>query len=272
MKLTDLNIRQCERAHYLMQLASYFSELTDMPGVRFAYTDKLKDIWYNQAYDITVSDKDVDKLVKIIENYLASRDRLPCIYLSPATRPNKLSKLLEAYEYGQFESEAWMFYNYEENAKPYKKPSQITIQEIKNDKDLDVFSDVYRLGLPGPEVEHYVQAVVDGYKYPPALVDISYFVAHYNDKPAGMISLLKIGEFVGVYAVATIEEYQGKGIGKSLIRHVGELSERAGCKYVFLQTVVGETGEAVFQKLGYETLFVRDGYTTKSVIAQLQHG
>lgn len=265
-------IRSSERAHYIMQLASYFSELTDLPGVRFAYTHRLKDIWYNQAYDIEWHSKDIIPLKSIIEEYCSKRDRLPCIYLTPAVKPADLGKRLEEIGYGKFEEETWMFYDFKENSKPYIMPTEISVVEVKSAKEFEMFAGVYRKGLPGPEVEKYIQAVADGLRYIPPLVNIWYFVAKYSDEPAGMLSLLTVGEYAGIYAVATIEKFRGKGVCKALTLHAGRVAERAGSKHMFLQTVVGGDSEIVFRKLGYETLYVREGYTTKDVIAKLQHG
>lgn len=275
MTLDNSTIRECERAHYLMQLSCYFSELTDLPGVRFAYTHRLSDIWYSQAYDIewtSDSPDDIERLVKTIEDYLSRRDRLPCIYLSPATKPSNLASLLEDRNYGKFEAESWMFYDLAENNKPYTPPNDISIIQVSSDADWQLFSEVYRKGLPGPEVDKYIGAVIEGYKFAPPLVNLWYFVAKRQGQPAGMISLVTMGQYAGVYAVATVEEHRRNGVAKTLLRHVGKIAENAGCKYVFLQTVVEGDAEEVFKRSGYKTLFIRDGFTTKDVIKDLEHG
>jgi len=271
MDINISTIRESERVHYIMQLSSYFSELTDLPGVRFSYTYRFTDIWYNQAYDIEWT-SDIKSLKTVVEEYLAKRDRLPCIYTSPATEPENIGKLLEDLGYGMFEEEAWMFYNFDENKKAYTIPDDISITEVKTEQDLEIFAEVYRKGLPGPEVEDYVEACLEGFKYKPPLVNIWYFIAKYQGAPAGMISLLTLGKYAGIYAVATIEEFQKKGIVRALNWVACALAEKVGCKYAFLQTVKGEDSELVFEKLGYETLFIREGYTTKQVIADLEHG
>jgi len=264
-------IRESERAHYIMQLSSYFSELTDRPGVRYAYTHRLQDIWYNQAYDITWEKDDIDELVLDVEKFLKEHDRLPCFYLTPATEPNNLGKLLEEKGYGKFEDEAWMFFDFNVYNEIKDKLNNITISEISVN-NLDVFSDIYRKGLPGPEVEKYIDAVVDGFCYKPPLVDIWYYIAYYSNEPAGMISLLKVGKYAGVYAVATIEKYQKKGIATALNSHVVKIAKQVGAEHIFLQTVVGEESEEIFGKMGYKTIYVREGYTTKEAISDLEHG
>jgi len=272
MRIPNRLIRETERAHYLMQLSSYFSELIDRPGVRFAYTFRFTDIWYNQAYDIEWDPNQMDELLLVIEKFLSSKDRLPCIYVTPAVKPEDIGGLLEERGYGKFETEAWMFYDFEWNKKPAMDAEGISITEVKSDKELEIFSEVYRKGLPGPEVELYIDSVVDGMRFKPPMVDMWYFIANFNGEPAGMASLLKIGEFAGLYAVATIEQFQNKGICRSLCRFIGEFAAQNNANHLFLQTVVGEESEIVFRKVGYKTLYVRDGFTTKEEIENLKHG
>jgi len=272
MNISNSLIRESERAHYIMQLSSYFSELTDLPGVRFAFTHLFTDIWYNQAYDINWSADKFDQLISTVEDYCKRRDRFPCLYLTPASKPDEIRDILKARGYDKFEDEAWMFYDFEENKKPYSMPKEISISEVSSDKDLEIFAEVYRQGLPGPEVEKYIQATIDGFHNKPPLVDIRYFVAFYEREPASMLSFLKVEQYVGIYAVATIGKFQKKGLARALNRHAAGLAENMGAKYMFIQTVVGEDSETGFNKLGYKTWYVRDGFTTKDVISSLEHG
>lgn len=272
MQLSREEIRASERAHYIMQLASYFTELTDEAGVRFAYTNRLSDIWYNQAYDIDCNEDEFSSLMTRIETYFQRRERTPCIYLSPATTPPNASDLLGNRDYAQFESEAWMFYDLGQLKSDYVQPASISISEVTWERDFEMFADIYRRGLPGPEVEKYIDATREGQRYKPSLVDIRYFVGKYEGEPAGMISLLQIGRYAGVYAVATVEEFKKKGLARALNMHVCREAAANGADTIFLQTVSGEHAETVFQRLGYSTLYLRDGYTTRSAVEGLQHG
>jgi GNAT superfamily N-acetyltransferase len=265
-------IRNSERAHYIMQLCSYFNELSDFEGMRYAYTSLLSDIWYNQAYDIITTESKFDSLLQKIIETCKSKDRLPCIYLSPVSEPSNIRELLEKRNFGKFEDESWMFYNFSKFPTNGQKSSDISIKLVENDNDKEIFADIYRKGLPGPEVEKYIQATMIGLENKPPLVDIWYMNAFYKNKPAGMLSLLKIGEYAGVYAVATIEEFQNKGVAKALSEFAAEIAKQNEVKHLFLQTVSGEESEEIFKKLGYETLYVRDGYTTNDVISKLMHG
>ena len=265
-------VRQTERAHYVMQLSVYFSELADLPGVRFACTHRFADTWYNQAYDVVCTEGDAAGLIGTIHDYLRSRDRLPCVYLSPAVEPASFAGLLEGAGFGEFETEAWMFYDFTETDAPGLIPDAIDVRQVSTDADLEAFAHVYRDGFPGPEVEMYIGAAVDGFRHQSPLVDTFLYLASWEGEPAGIVSLYRLGAFAGVYDVATVGSWRRRGIARALLRRAGMQARDMGCDYLFLQTVAGEVGEKAFARLGYSTRYVRRGYTTKDAIAGLRHG
>ncbi len=264
-------VRNVERAHYLMQLSAYFSELTDIAGVRFAYTNKLDDVWYNQAYDINFDGTRVDDLIETVESYFSRRDRRPCLYTSPTSKPAELTDLLQAKGYGKFDDEAWMFYDFSlRDNRPLHR--DISISEVRDEIDVAMFAEIYREGLPGPAIESYIDAAIEGLRYRPPLVSISYFTCTYQERPAGIACLHRIGHYAGLYAVATIPAFQQKGVARALINHISQLAKHEDVKFLFLQTGAGEESEQIFEKLGFKTRFIREGFTRNDTISTLQHG
>ena len=268
-------IRECERAHYFMQLSSYFSELTDLPFVSFAYTKYVTDTWYNQAYNINYMADDFtqakfEDILKTSESFLSERDRETCFYLTPATLPSNFGQLLEKQDYGIFEEEAWMFLD---NTKPPLTTinSNVVVKEVSNEL-LSTFKEVYKRTLPGPEVEGYIKCVVNGFLSQPPMVDIKYYVAFVDSKPIGMLSLLCFGKYAGLYAVAVDADYQKQGVCKALVSKAIEYTQKQNIEYLFLQTGNGAESQTAFEKLGFGTKFLRIGYAPQSVIENMQHG
>lgn len=267
-------IRLAERAHYSMQLSAYFSELVDLPGVRFAFADKLTDTWYNQAYDVDWRNRDLAQLGRTVQTMCESRRRAPCIYLSPASLPETTERYIED-KLGlvRFEEEAWMFHSSEPSS-PRKNSSstRVHIVEATLDEHFPDFVHVYRHGLPGPEVEAYIAAVTDGLRYAPATVDVHYLLAYLGDDPAGMLSILSTNGCSGIYAVATLEPFRQQGVARALVEAGLAIADANASRYVFLQTVAGEESEETFQHMGFETLFTRPGYTTTEIAEGIEHG
>ena len=270
--MENVIILACERAHYLMQLSSYFSTLVDKNNVSFAFSDYVSDTWYNQAYNMALSsDSTPEELASFMEQskrVFSTYNRLPCFYTSPATNPHAISELMEKNDYLPFDEEAWMFYSEQEML---HANSNIEIKQVTEDL-LGAFSDFYRENLPGPEVEEYIKCVINGFFRHPPLVDIRYLLAYKGDSPVGMISILSIGKFAGLYAVAVNEKYRRRGVCRTMISSAISLCNAKGIEHIFLQTGKGEESEIAFAKMGFKTEFVRVGYAHKTAIDNMQHG
>jgi GNAT superfamily N-acetyltransferase len=271
INLTNEEIRLTERAHYYMQLSAYFTELVDLPGVRFAFTNRLTDTWYNQAYDIDWDPDNSNELYKQIERVCVDRDRAPCLYLSPACRPSNLEEIVKKSGLVEFETEAWMFLPLDLDTSGIQK-ADILVEEVSLESNFDEFADVYRRGLPGDDVESYIESVRVGLRYAPPGVDVRYLLARVNGNQAGMLSILTVGECSGIYAVATLPEYQRRGVARALTFEASQIARRNRSSYFFLQTVVGDEGEQAFGRIGFETVFTRTGYTTAAEARSIAHG
>ena len=263
-------IRLTERAHYHMQLSGYFSELVDFPGIRFAFTNRLADTWYNQAYDIDWTHRSDADLGAVIAQRCASRDRAACVYISPANKPKNIATVLKQSGMVPFEDEAWMFFPMTSTLS--ESNESITIRDVGTNDGLSDFCEVYRHGLPGPEVENYIHAARDGFRYAPAGVDVRYLVAYIDGQPAGIMSVLSALGCSGIYNVATVPQFRRKGVARSLARHAVQIAHAYASKYLFLQTVSGDESEHAFSRLGFTTAYTRIGYTTPDVVASLTHG
>lgn len=263
MNINHEFIKETVRAHYILQLGTHISELTDVSGIRFCYTCHFTNYWCNHAYGIEIEPSQVDELISKVESYASKKDREPCIYVSPATKPSNLGGLLEARGYEKAETEAWMFYDFSQHAKPYVRPAEITILDVQTDADFELYADIRRGALPYSEVEFQIQACLDGFKYQAPMVNVTYLVASYNGEPAGIVSLLRLGEYAELYTGATIDRYQKKGVIRALFYEAKSILTKNGVKNIFFQTIVPES-EAAFKKLGYSTLYIRECYMPTS--------
>ena len=265
-------IRRAERAPYFMQLNTYFSELIDVPEARFACTDRFRDTWYNQAYDVVCPEAAIPQVIDRIRTVLEQRDRFPCVYLSPATQPAAaFASRLEADGFVLFERESWMFCSPDDGGRTGRDLPGLQIERVTSARGFERFSEVYREAFPGPEVERYIEALWDSVRHAGALVESCLFLACLGGRPVGILSLYCLGKYAGVYDVATAVTFRRRGIARALLDHACRYAGRLGSEQVFLQTVSGEEGEEAFLKAGFRTRFVRPGYVTEEG-ASLSHG
>ena len=101
------------------------------------------------------------------------------------------------------------------------------------------------------------------YNYLPYIISKELFTAEYNGQVAGMILLLEREDHMLLDVVAVLPEYQGKGIGKSLLEFADEYSVERGFKEIKVCTNVMMTENiAMYTKFGYIEYerAIEDGY------------
>lgn len=76
------------------------------------------------------------------------------------------------------------------------------------------------------------------------------FVADYQGRPAGMVTSILYGDTAYIGYMAVEPAFQGKGLGRALIKHVMSCVERRGCRTVLLDATVA--GEPLYRSLGFE--------------------
>ncbi|WP_424970627.1 GNAT family N-acetyltransferase [Dinoroseobacter sp. S76] len=258
--------RALERLHYQMQLSGYFTELVDSRGVRFAYTEFFNDVWYNQAYDIQGEANSFNDIILETENFFGNRGRAPCFYTSDASPPT-FSEHLERSGYEKFEDESWMLINVSDVKSNEREHTISTVVD-----EYTEFANVYRQGLPGPEVEQYIEAAIKGHRYAPGNVSVEYLIAKTGGTTSGMLGLVIIPPIAGIYAVATVPEMRNKGVARALNCRAAEIAKSLSCSHMMLQTVAGQESENVFKKMGYWRAFLRQGYAPREIVKDMKHG
>ncbi len=100
---------------------------------------------------------------------------------------------------------------------------------------------------PDQNVIQYYENTADHY----LSSDISLLVASYRGIPCTTAELFPTDhETAGVYGLATLESFRGKGLGFQMMQHVINLSIKRGFKHLILQAT-GE-GIGIYRKLGFQ--------------------
>lgn len=85
---------------------------------------------------------------------------------------------------------------------------------------------------------------------------ISLVIYYDGDKPVSVIEMFGTGgETIGLYSLATLADYRGKGIGSTLLKFALKKAKESGYKKAILQA--SEDGIGIYKKYGFaaETLF-----------------
>ncbi|ATW25098.1 GNAT family N-acetyltransferase [Candidatus Formimonas warabiya] len=124
-----------------------------------------------------------------------------------------------------------------------RKASLFDEKEILNCANISYEMYIGRLGKkPQPMLDNYASLIAAGNVY----------VTEWNGQIVGILVLLDFEDYVLLDNVAVIPSYQGKGIGKSLIKYAENYAVERGVKEIRLYTNVKMVENiSIYKKLGY---------------------
>jgi len=250
---------EAKNAHYLLQTGAYFSSIHDLRGAQATFSDKVPDFIWNHAARISVSPDEVSGLIERVIHFYVEHDRLPCLYLSPMTRPTDLGQELVNRGFEVQDEEAWMFYVAGRPA-PVETPPGFRIELIERQEQMKafvrVFNEAYEDIDPGygEALEREFQATRPRQKV------IHHYLGLLGNEAVGVASLYSSGRYGGIYNVGTVPEHRRRGIGSSLTLRAVDDSFSLGTNVIFLQAEKGTDVERLYSHLGFTTSFVRQGY------------
>ena len=214
-------------------------------------------IW-NYAGSIQTTESACEELISNVESFFSERDMPTTFKINPLTEPPTLQANLEERGYTLITEATTMLFG-----------GSLRLFVMSNKTFIE------RVGVD--QIETFTTTQLDGFEsgrewFPWFLEtnrrnvernDHVYYLAKHDDQPAAVLLAITTPKDVcGIYAVATLPEFRGKGIASTLIGHVISDAERAGIEHITLSTATGGPAEGYFQKLGFESAYVSRFYQT----------
>jgi ribosomal protein S18 acetylase RimI-like enzyme len=177
--------------------------------------------------------------------------RLPALY-TIETLPEKKEIILE-FGYKLFDTEYWMTIAPDNLIFKENSVLKIKIQPVEEESDVEVFIRAFRSAFNSLEAGYAHQLYL-------SLIDTKnnfnksfHIYAVCEEVPVGIGSLYYNKKFAGIYNLAVIPEYQGMGIGSSLVGALTKHAELQRCETIFLQAEI--TTKKFYEKLGFSHSF-----------------
>jgi len=126
-------------------------------------------------------------------------------------------------------------------------PEGLRIREARSDDELAAFRRVAfeGFGLPVAAAEVYLGPRLT------RLPSVRAWVGYAGDQPACTALLFSTPPVAGVFWVATLEAFRGRGFGAAATWAAVEGGRRAGCRWASLQA--SALGRPVYERMGFET-------------------
>lgn len=136
---------------------------------------------------------------------------------------------------------------------PQKNEGHKNSTIVRNRNELADYAAVIASNWKPPDetVLHYFKKTDD--RYPEPGNKIILLVYYENGTPVSTVELFPTDEaIIGVYSLATLYEFRGKGIGSAMMTVALNTAKERGYKTVVLQA--SEDGKRIYERLGFKTI------------------
>lgn len=133
--------------------------------------------------------------------------------------------------------------------KPFTGASNLNIRAVSNEAEAELWAEIYPKGF-GYRISKEI--VIKTYK------DISYYLAYYQNQPAGTAMVLNARGISGIHGIGVVPEMRRKGFAEELMNFVLNRSIESNAQYATLQS--SPMGKNIYLKLGFEEQFVIKNY------------
>ncbi|MEF9934661.1 MAG: hypothetical protein RSA01_08500 [Clostridium sp.] len=140
--------------------------------------------------------------------------------------------------------------------------------------------DFYMKKITSNEIEDFKKIIINAFDKEENVADamISERIVNHPDwdgiliyekstnKPVATGAVVNNGDTAGIYYIATLEEYRGKGLGQFVASETTNMGFNKGANLVVLQA--SSLGESVYVKINYNTVSYYRGYRVEEKILQ----
>jgi GNAT superfamily N-acetyltransferase len=207
----------------------------------YHYIKTADNAWPNQLFNLTASDEKLDSVLDAIEIQV-EKGLIPNLMMCDALEENEL----EIISRRNYTSSQWtaMSFDLVKRSFPSSK-STCSVLVVSSESELKEWLRIVESEL------------MNDMKLNPAifgellLLEDCQFLMAYNDKqPVSTALLFHAGNAAGIYLVATLKPFRGRGIGTDITAACLQKAKNLHCDFAHLQAT--ELGEPVYRSLGFK--------------------
>lgn len=266
---TELVHRLIEAHNGFLGLWTGF-ERVQLDGATFITNRLLSGAFRNHVGLVNVEEGQADALLAACRAAFIKRQRTLVIQPDPTTRPASLAATLERQGFANLGDEAWMIYepptdgiSVESRAAarlPDPNPRvRVEAFDKTNLAAARFYADSFNIcfGVPPAEHESFYTAFVEALQHAEGF----HYVGYLGDQPAGAMSLFYAEGLACVYNVSALPEFRGQRVATTILQRLLADSAALGQPTIFLQTLYQGRARPLYERHGFQTLFVRPRYS-----------
>jgi len=235
----------------------YIDKIFDNELYKIAYSKYVQDYDCNYVIDINLS-KEFNK--EEIENKMKELNRKPCYIVTPLSEFYKdRTTHFNKDKYEEVHNEVWQIFDDFDNIEKINPNFSLNISLEKTDdmkKIAQINYEAFSTDNPDDPYGNLDSSYLEVYKNYIEDKNSKYKRDFYFIKLDNQIVGCTVGvydeEIYGIYGIAIMKEYRGKGIGKEALKQQLQICKDKNIKMAFLQTEDGFYPAKLYRKIGFK--------------------
>ncbi len=208
---------------------------------------------WNGVLHAALSSEEAEEKIQRMIDYFGNRGLPFSWWITPLTRPSELGVQLEKHGLVHVDDSPGMALLLSRWQEEIELPPSLTIQVVQNSAQLGKFIRLVQNGfhLPDACAQAYFQLLQKWQASTPS--PFSHYLGIWDGRPVGSASLFFAAEAAGIYSLATLPEFRGKGIGTALTVTTLREAKKRGFQLAVLRA--SPLGVGIYRRIGFQEYF-----------------
>lgn len=238
----------------------YIDEIIEKPSYKLAHSYFVKD--YDCNYVIDLMDREnFSEIEKNVELDMKRIDATTCYIITPISNIyQKRDSIFNSNKYKQVSKEVWQVFENFNNIDNIDSKCNLNVklEKTTNMKMLaDITEKAFNTGNPVDpyaKLDSGYRKIYENYKGTSPRYNRDFYFIKADEKIVGVTMGVYDDRIYGIYGLAILKEYRGKGIGTECLKQQLKICNKKNKKMAFLQTEEGYYPAKLYRKIGFKDI------------------
>ncbi|MEJ2759119.1 MAG: hypothetical protein P8046_11615 [Anaerolineales bacterium] len=213
---------------------------------------------FNGVHFARIEEADVPSVIQALQAQIDRHSVGALWWISPNSQPKQLGKLLLAHGLKFSGETPAMAVELREVAGGHKTPENFTLLKVEDRKMQAQWGRTAAFGFGFSEREAAAMAALEEAMDDETIQSQPRYLGYLDDQPVATSALVYSSGLAGIYAVTTLSEARGKGIGRWMTVYPLLQARQRGYRIGILQA--SAMGYPIYRKIGFKELFKYQQY------------
>lgn len=270
INLDEYNLEKLNEFYIYANKGLYVDEIIEKDFYKLAHSYFVKD--HDCNYVIDISDREnFSEIEKDVEREMKRIDAEPCYIITPISNLyKKRDKIFKSDKYNEVSIEVWQVFENFNNLENIESKCELNVK-LEKTTDMKLLAEITEKAFKTNDPSDPYGNLDDGYtkiyeNYKGTLgskYHRDFYVIKVDDQIVGTTISVYDDRIYGIYGLAILKEYRGKGIGKESLKQQLKICKRKNRKIAFLQTEEGFYPAKLYRKIGFKDVCTAYYYVKK---------